>query len=1073
MRLSPPEIARQRNRQPSASQAPSLARKNRTFAQCYLLVIICLAGLPSRATAQIGNALPRETYYLAKRDYYAGQFKSAERGFLRSLKSGLRIGNKRWIDSICSYTMLGELYYRQGNLAGALQSHEAALEIFLANQNWMNRLRYPPIGASNDRVQTRITWGTRPTAMGNYPDSMSSQEGTFDLQTSFQVGGPVNPAHMRSVDAVEVARCLAVSLRRRALLLGHSTSVSPMSAKLSNAVSRTNPPATHWANAWVEVLFGMAQLNEGLRKESVAHLAAGVVAGNFDHPLTGIALLEIGRYHLQKGEYPVAVNHLHQASLAAARFRQADVVEEAIDLMTDAFLANEGRGIYPPIAAVIPYAQREDFYRLTMSVQLASAEIAYYANEHAQAATWLAQMRAVMSRTDQFPTALGAKLNYVDALTKYRVGERTAAWKLLQVAVANRQAASLRRFHLATVESLRSAGRRLIGPRELEILYSRLLREPTDQDWRTEPLETISWTLLDQTPSMSNWFELLVDRKEYEKAVAVAEQLKRHRFYRSLPMGGRLLSLRWLFDGDSTLLGKRFAKVQVDLRRSYPQMEQLSRTSTRIQAELAQLPLLPSDDQQRVQQRALFEELISISDKQENTIGEIALRREPGPLVFPPQPSHSAIQNALEPNQALLMFVTTAKGWHVWFLRTDVDEYWPIRAPKAVRRQISELLREIGNHKANSSITDKDLENEDWKKICRSLWKSIIGKLPSNGWDDLEELIIVPDGPMWYLPFEMLRVPADQLEGEDEEQSLLSLTRIRYAPLASMSVGDRRGHNDNSNTTVVAGELFPGESSEYAQEMLAQLKLTYPNLNVIGKEKPAASSNLTSSLLNRLVVWNDIAVRGNNAYGWSPAQYDRKSRSSQLSDWLEYPWGGTDQLILPGFHTVAERSLSNSASGHEVFLAVCGLMSTGTRTALVSRWRTGGRVPTVLVREFVSRLTQATASEAWQRATDIARSESLDADMEPRFRAGTKTPEEISADHPFFWAGYMLVDTGAKPQPVVQEPTIDEVPAVDEEPAANEKADDAGEQVSEEPDEEMPTDESPPAAPTPDSATAS
>ena len=994
------------------------------------LVVCCLllGMLLPRAQAQIGGTLPRQTYYIAKRDYYAGSFRTAEREFLRSLKSGLRIGNRRWIDSICSYSMLGELYFRQGKLAAALQSHEAALGIFLANQDWMNRLRYPQILASNDRIQTRIGWGTRATAMGRFPDSMSSQEGTFDLQLSFQVGGPLNPAHMRSVDGVEVARCLAISLRRRALLLGPTTSISPLSAKLSQAVLRTSPPTQHWANAWVEVLYGLAQLNEGLRPEAVAHLTTGAVAGTFDHPLTGIALLEIGRYHLDKGEYAVAMNHLHQASLAAARFRQADIVQESLLLLTDAYLANGRRGVFPAIATVVPYAQREDFYRLTMSAHIATAEIAYYENRHPQSIALLGQAATMMARMRQFPTSLGARLNYVDALTAYRTGNRAAAWKSLQAAIAHRQLSSLQQFHLATIESLRAAGRRLIGPRELDILYSRILREPVEKDWLVRPLETMSWTLMDHSPSMANWFELLVNRKEYEKALTVAEQLKRHRFYRSLPMGGRLLALRWLFDGDARLLGNRFAKVQNQLRQSYPQMDQLTRQSFRIRAELQQLPLLPQDDEQRISQRKLFAELSKTASNQETIIHEIALRREPTPLVFPPQPSHSALQNSLKPHQGLLMFVTTSQGWHVWYMRKDSDDYWSIQKPKVVRNQITELLRAIGNQRGNSTLTDKDRESEDWKKIARALWKSMVGKLPSNGWDGLEELVIIPDGRLWYLPFELLQVPADQLADHDEDQMLADLARIRYAPLASMSLGDRIGHNADKATTIVGGALYPNESPDYAQEMLSQLKASHPNLTIIGSQKPAASSNLAVPRMNRLLVWNEVSLT--SPYAWSPAQYDAKSSSSRLVEWMEYPWGGVDQILLPGMRTIAERSLSNSANGQEVFLSICGLMSTGTRTALLSRWRTGGRTPSVLVREFLTELTGQPASAAWQYATRVARNETLNTKNEPRVRIGSKTPEEISADHPFFWAGYLLVDTGAEPgQEPGQEPVQDDAAA--------------------------------------------
>ena len=65
------------------------------------------------------------------------------------------------------------------------------------------------------------------------------------------------------------------------------------------------------------------------------------------------------------------------------------------------------------------------------------------------------------------------------------------------------------------------------------------------------------------------------------------------------------------------------------------------------------------------------------------------------------------------------------------------------------------------------------------------------------------------------------------------------------------------------------------------------------------------------------------------------------------------PWGGPERVILPGYHTAAENAFKKkNATGNELFLAVCGLMSTGTRTILISRWRAGGQTSFNLVREF-------------------------------------------------------------------------------------------------------------------------
>jgi len=87
-------------------------------------------------------------------------------------------------------------------------------------------------------------------------------------------------------------------------------------------------------------------------------------------------------------------------------------------------------------------------------------------------------------------------------------------------------------------------------------------------------------------------------------------------------------------------------------------------------------------------------------------------------------------------------------------------------------------------------------------------------------------------------------------------------------------------------------------------------------------------------------------------------------------------------------------------------------MASGARTVLLSRWRTGGQTSCDLMREFAQELPHAEPSEAWQRAVFLAANTPLNLDAEPRIKptAGEEVPK---ATHPFFWAGYLLVDTGA------------------------------------------------------------
>jgi hypothetical protein len=81
------------------------------------------------------------------------------------------------------------------------------------------------------------------------------------------------------------------------------------------------------------------------------------------------------------------------------------------------------------------------------------------------------------------------------------------------------------------------------------------------------------------------------------------------------------------------------------------------------------------------------------------------------------------------------------------------------------------------------------------------------------------------------------------------------------------------------------------------------------------------------------------------------------------------------------------------------------------------------------VREFTQELAHAPAAEAWGRARLLAREAPLDAENEPRLRGLEQEGELTTANHPFFWAGYLLVDTG--PPAVVAEEDTEAKPASD------------------------------------------
>ena len=183
-------------------------------------------------------------------------------------------------------------------------------------------------------------------------------------------------------------------------------------------------------------------------------------------------------------------------------------------------------------------------------------------------------------------------------------------------------------------------------------------------------------------------------------------------------------------------------------------------------------------------------------------------------------------------------------------------------------------------------------------------------------------------------------------------------------------------------------------------------------------------TSVYGTLFKRLIVLDDLAIQGDDPYSWYPASIDRGRAGGSLGDWLTLPWGGPDVVVLPGFHTAAEdamKRINRNAPGNEVFLAVCGLMANGSRTLLLSRWRAGGQASFDLVREFAQELPRTTPSDAWQRAVLLAIDSRLNLESEPRVKRSSNN-EIPKAIHPFFWAGYMLVDSSGEPDKSEPEP---------------------------------------------------
>ena len=168
-------------------------------------------------------------------------------------------------------------------------------------------------------------------------------------------------------------------------------------------------------------------------------------------------------------------------------------------------------------------------------------------------------------------------------------------------------------------------------------------------------------------------------------------------------------------------------------------------------------------------------------------------------------------------------------------------------------------------------------------------------------------------------------------------------------------------------------------------------------------------SNLLASVLDQLVIWSDIRQsRKGSPLEMMPMQIDQGKIGTTIEGWMSLPWFGPEHIVMPGFNSDGGIGTRSKQKGVDLFLTTCGLMAAGTRTILISRWRTGGANSLALTRNYAARLPKQSGSKALRESIAAASELELNYENEPRVRAKKSDPV-LKAEHPIFWAGNMLL----------------------------------------------------------------
>ena len=599
----------------------------------------CL-GPCDRAWSQTGR-FPSNGYYGAFGDFYDGDYDAALKQFSAQGRMGIRTAQSRWIDSICYETMIGECYYEMGHLSEALEHYTFAVQLAVAFPDWMLRVQFPairPAGASTRRGA--IPWGasTRGAPLGDFPRTMMISQGQIDITQQLQQGGIVQAPTLLPIDVAEIVRCTTLAIRRRAKLLGPLASQDPLFLELVRSLGGRVGPPNHWSEAWVGVELGVAQAAVGREGQAVLTLQRAVVAGGeFDHPLTATALFELGRLAAIRGDLARARYFFLEASYAAAYYPSwcpdVALLEECFRYgqMTE-LMANHPE-IYPPLATAIPWAKGKHFRQLYVSLLLLATENHLVRGETHLASVGLEEARIAVSRRSMGLGRIGARYNFLNGTYLFQLKKVADGDAAITAAMNYMQHGSHWLFQISLADILATTK---ASPRTAMDLYQNVLRDPQAADWSSDPMESLAVLILPHPLPYEHWFNSALKRKDWEAAIEIGDRMRRHRFFTSLAYGGRLESLRWILEAADEQLDTRSKLQRQDLLTRYPAYNALRQHAHALHDRLAAAPLATEDREPTREQVQWLTDLAGVSKQQEVLLHEMAVRREPAGLIFPP-----------------------------------------------------------------------------------------------------------------------------------------------------------------------------------------------------------------------------------------------------------------------------------------------------------------------------------------------------------------------------------------------------------------------------------------------------
>lgn len=999
---------------------------------------------PGLGTPGGGTRVPRQGYDVVLAALAEGNISTGLDVAAKENRGGIRAGAQRWIDSIATAAMLGECLYELGRYTEAVAAYDEALLLSATHGDWLLSVRFSsqPIKPMPRAIDTPWAQSNRNVPAGQFPSTATIRQGTTDTKEVLEKGGVLAAPVDYPIRPQEIIKSTVLALYRRHAILGDLSDVGPVLENAKRALSGRPAPPNHYSQSWIDIALGTANWAQGRVDQAVPMLKRGLVAENqFDHPLTCWGLIVLGRIALASDDAASASAFFSEATISATQFQDIRALEEAFRWAVTAHLASGGQGVPAGIPRAIEWAGRK-LPALQARLLVMQAEMYAASGDTRRALASLRDIDPRVLRGDLGQGFVGAQVAYAEALAAYADGRVAKGDTELQRAVDLVRSHCPRLLQISRTMGIVGEGSSLLSDRQADLLFEKLLSDPTASDYAIDPLGTLAFLATPKPNAYATWFSVAARRSD-EEALAAAEAGRRGRWLSSQFLGGRQLAIRRLLELDPAILPADDAPRRAALLARSPELARLLDETVQARAPLSAAmggvvgaaaggeAALPGDT-------ADWQTYARLSQLQAQAIASISAGRDDTPLAFPPLYDVQEIRTRLRPGMLVLSFHATPGGLAGCLEGHERLTTWQVTDLVGLQKAVTDLMRGMAVYDFNNVVGTDRFAETSWQEAAGRLERVLFANARVDLSRDIDELVIVPDGLLWYVPFDLLPVGSNVAAGggeprltsgddanADARPMLRDVCRVRYAPTRSLAVEQAPPLRREGVVGVHAGHLYRGDKPEVVSAAAAEITAAMEKAVAFpaGPGRENVPLPLPASLVDALVVLDELPPTA-TASGAAMIPGEGSRRGMSFDEWLAPPRKRPGLVVLAGFQSAAASVNTPNKlppnPGDELFEASMAALAAGARTALISRWRTGGYTTAEFTREFVRDCLgpgedAGGPAESWRRAVDLVSPEPLHLPYEPRVKLAGNTVLE-DASHPFFWAGYMLVDTGSAPE---------------------------------------------------------